>query len=110
MLANENQHAFQDIDWGVFGFPGKNGEHSTIWIGSDGASTPLHMDTYGCNLIAQLSGKKSWTMFHPNDTDKLYPSRIPYEESSIFSEVYIENPDYSRHPKFKETTKYEVNH
>ena len=31
--------------------------NSTLWIGTSGAYTPCHMDTYGYNLVAQLHGK-----------------------------------------------------
>lgn len=96
------------VDWGVFGFDGRDGRQSTIWISSDGASTPCHMDTYGCNLVAQIYGKKKWTLFSPNDQHKLYPSRIPYEESSVFSQVNIASPDLDTYPEFSKAEKYEV--
>ena len=44
------------IDWSVFGFGGLSGKDSTLWVGSEEAYTPCHYDTYGCNLVAQLSG------------------------------------------------------
>ena len=47
----------EHIDWGVFGFDGRNGTSSTFWLGSKGAYTPCHYDTYGCNLVAQLFGR-----------------------------------------------------
>ena len=104
---NEND-VLKEIDWEIFGYHGKNGEDSTLWIGSDDAFTPLHKDTYGCNLVAQLFGKKKWKMFHPKDTEKLYPVRIPYEESSVFSAINIDNPDHHKYPRFLEATTYEV--
>ena len=96
------------IDWSVFGFPGRDGTQSTLWVGSRGACTPCHYDTYGCNLVAQLSGKKKWTLFSPEDSAKLYPSRLPYEESSVFSSINVESADLSRHPNFATATAYEV--
>lgn len=30
---------------------------STLWIGTNGAATPCHQDTYGYNLVAQLVGR-----------------------------------------------------
>ncbi|XP_065060845.1 HSPB1-associated protein 1-like isoform X2 [Rhopilema esculentum] len=98
----------RDIDWGTFGFEGRDGRDSSIWIGSYKAFTPLHKDTYGLNLVAQLSGKKSWTLFPPKDTLKVYPTRIPYEESSVFSEVNIKSPDFVKHPEFKDATGYKA--
>ena len=96
------------VNWGAFGFKDRNGADSTLWIGSKNAFTPLHKDTYGMNLVAQLSGKKSWMLFKPEDTENLYPVRIPYEESSVFSNVNMKNPDFIKYPKFKEAKQYEV--
>ena len=100
-VCAEHQEMIKCIDWGVFGFEGRNGNQSTLWVGSEGASTPCHYDTYGCNLVAQLSGKKKWTLFSPSDTEKLYPTRVPYEESSVFSSVNISNPLLQEFPLFK---------
>ncbi len=98
----------QAVDWSVFGFHGRRGNDSTIWIGSSGAFTPCHQDCYGFNLVAQLSGSKKWTLFCPQDSEKMYPTRIPYEESSIFSSVNLKSPNFIKHPKFKDAKKYEV--
>ena len=79
----------------------------TLWLSSQGAHTPLHYDTYGCNLVVQLSGRKRWRLWPPSSQSdsallppqkspisqactapqhlKLSCSRIPYEESSIYS-------------------------
>ncbi|XP_048580082.1 HSPB1-associated protein 1 isoform X2 [Nematostella vectensis] len=86
----------------------RTGKQSTIWVGSEGAFTPCHMDTYGSNLVAQIFGRKKWTLFDPMDTDNLYPTRIPYEESSVFSKVNITSPDYQAFPLFRKATPYEV--
>lgn len=48
---------FQSVSWADFGFPDKSGEDSTIWIGTKGAYTPCHMDSYGCNIIVQAYGR-----------------------------------------------------
>ena len=47
----------QAVDWSLFGFPSKDGSDSTFWMGSAGAETPCHYDTYGCNLVAQIYGR-----------------------------------------------------
>ena len=78
-ICTKQQAMIESVDWGVFGFEGRNGNQSTLWVGSEGASTPCHYDTYGCNLVAQLSGKKKWTLFAPSDVERLYPTRVPYE-------------------------------
>lgn len=94
--------------WERLGFPEVTGDQTTIWIGSEGSSTPCHLDTYGCNLVAQLYGRKKWCLFAPSETKKLYPTRIPYEESSVFSHVNVKNPDLNKTPDFKTAIRYEV--
>lgn len=51
--------------WDDFGFAGRDGQESTLWVGTSHAHTPCHRDTYGCNLVAQLYGEKTWTLFPP---------------------------------------------
>lgn len=46
----------ESVDWSAFGFPGRRGKDSTMWLGSEGSNTPCHQDTYGYNLVAQLIG------------------------------------------------------
>lgn len=77
-------------EWKAFGYPERNGTESTFWMGTAGAHTPCHYDTYGCNLVAQLSGRKRWILFPPEDTDLLKPTRVPYEESSVYSRINFE--------------------
>ena len=107
-LCDEMPEMLSAIDWSVFGFQGRDGKDTTLWIGSEGACTPCHYDTYGCNLVAQLWGRKRWVLFPPGESERLYPTRIPYEESSVFSSVNITNPDLSRYPRFADATAFEV--
>lgn len=44
--------------------------------------------------------RKRWHLFPPEDTASLYPARIPYEESSVFSQVDVLQPDLGRFPAF----------
>jgi HSPB1-associated protein 1 len=80
----------QMIDWKAFGYPERNGADSTFWLGTAGAHTPCHYDTYGFNLVAQLAGRKRWILYPPEDTCFLQPTRIPYEESSVYSRINFE--------------------
>ncbi|XP_042640381.1 HSPB1-associated protein 1 isoform X1 [Tyto alba] len=107
-IFEDKPEVFQDIRWSDFGFPGRSGKESTLWIGSEGANTPCHLDSYGCNLVLQVQGRKRWHLFPPGDTSFLYPTRIPYEESSVFSKVNVANPDLKRFPKFRNTTAHVV--
>lgn len=89
------------IDWSVFNLHDKDGSDSTFWYGSRGAFTQCHQDTYGCNLVAQLYGWKRWILFPPDDAEALYPTRLPFEESSVFSSVLVTEPDFNRFPAFR---------
>lgn len=107
-LCGDQPELMEAIDWGVMGFVGRGGADSTLWVGSEESYTPCHYDTYGCNLVAQLWGRKKWILFSPTDSPYLYPTRLPYEESSVFSEVNIECPNLDRHPDFPSATGYQV--
>ncbi|CAK6441719.1 unnamed protein product [Pipistrellus nathusii] len=107
-LFEDKTDIFQDVIWSDFGFRGRNGRESTLWIGSLGAHTPCHLDSYGCNLVFQVQGRKRWHLFPPEDTPLLYPTRIPYEESSVFSKVNVVNPDGKRFPQFQKARRHVV--
>ncbi|XP_053519114.1 HSPB1-associated protein 1 isoform X2 [Artibeus jamaicensis] len=107
-LFEDKTDIFQDVMWSDFGFPGRNGRESTLWIGSLGAHTPCHLDSYGCNLVFQVQGRKRWHLFPPEDTPFLYPTRIPYEESSVFSKINVVNPDLKRFPQFQKARRHVV--
>jgi HSPB1-associated protein 1 len=57
----------------------------TLWLSSDKAHSPLHYDTYGKNIVVQMSGRKRWLLW-PASSPVLVPLRIPFEESSVYSE------------------------
>lgn len=59
----------QDVKWSDFGFEGRNGRESTLWIGTEGANTPCHLDSYGCNLVLQVQGR--WEGFTAFNAPKL---------------------------------------
>ncbi|KAM8934057.1 HSPB1-associated protein 1 [Pelodytes ibericus] len=107
-IFNDQPEILKDIVWADFGFPGRDGQESTLWVGSSGANTPCHIDSYGCNLVLQVEGRKTWHLFPPEDTAHLYPTRIPYEESSIFSNVNIVSPDWSRFPLYSKARPHVV--
>ncbi|XP_054828373.1 HSPB1-associated protein 1 isoform X2 [Eublepharis macularius] len=107
-LFEDNPEQFKDVRWSDFGFPGRDGRESTLWVGSLGANTPCHLDSYGCNLVLQLQGRKRWHLYPPEDSSFLYPTRIPYEESSVFSKVNVVNPDLKLFPQFKKAQAHTV--
>ncbi|CAM9144060.1 unnamed protein product, partial [Ascophyllum nodosum] len=95
------------VGWSALGC-NKDASDSTVWLGTEGSHTPLHQDTYGVNLVAQLHGRKKWVLFSPDETVNLYPTRIPYEESSVFSRVDVRAPNTSLYPLFAEAQAIEV--
>lgn len=98
-LFRGHQDLLEAVRWADFGL-GIDGSVSTFWFGSAEAHTACHYDTYGSNLVAQLYGRKRWTLFPPKCTPSLYPTRIPYEESSVFSQVDVSHPDLAAHPLY----------
>lgn len=48
---------WQEVVWSDFGYPGRDGAASTLWVGTEGANTPCHLDTYGYNLVFQVQGR-----------------------------------------------------
>lgn len=107
-LFQEHPDILKAVRWSDFGFRNRDGQQSTVWIGSQGATTPGHYDTYGCNLVAQIYGRKKWHLFPPDQSDALYQTRIPYEESSVFSSININKPDLKKYPQFTAATPYIV--
>ncbi|XP_069790907.1 HSPB1-associated protein 1 homolog isoform X3 [Narcine bancroftii] len=59
MMFEDKAEFFQDVIWADFGFPGRDGRESTLWIGSEAANTPCHLDSYGYNLVLQVQGSPS---------------------------------------------------
>eukprot|EP00966_Prymnesium_polylepis_P095880 2221450-Prymnesium_polylepis.1 len=52
-LFRDAPAALAAVDWTtVLGGDARDGTQSVLWLGSKGASTPMHYDTYGCNLVA----------------------------------------------------------
>lgn len=48
---------FTIVCWSALGLQDIDGHDSTLWVGSKGASTPCHYDSYGFNLVAQIQGR-----------------------------------------------------
>lgn len=91
------------LDWKDLDPSVLSADNATIWVGSKGAHTPLHYDSYGRNIVIQLYGHKSWSLWNPSERNMsiLSPSRVPYEESSVYADVTKYDPqlpsDIQRH-------------
>ncbi|VDQ16562.1 unnamed protein product [Trichobilharzia regenti] len=78
----------------------------TFWLGSSRAHTICHRDTYGVNLVVQINGTKRWLLFPPSDNLYMYESRIPLEESTVFSKVNFPVPNFKKYPLLTKATPY----
>ncbi len=68
------------------------------WIAGTGATSDLHYDMTH-NLIAQVQGTRSVTLYAPSETPKLYP--FPRRTlNHHHSQVHVEAPDLHRFPRF----------
>ncbi|THD26178.1 putative dachshund [Fasciola hepatica] len=76
----------------------------TFWLGSSGAYSVCHYDTYGVNLVVQVFGQKKWTLFPSSDEPNLYSTRLPLEESTVFSQVNFPNPNLFKYPLVSNTS------
>ena len=47
------------FSWAKLGLSERDGSDSTFWAGTRGSHTPCHQDSYGCNLVCQISGTKA---------------------------------------------------
>jgi histone arginine demethylase JMJD6 len=81
---------------------GKWGGAIEMFIGGPGGRFPyMHIDYYHLNAwITQLYGEKRFTVFPRGQEDLLYPR----PDDPWRSELNIFEPDYEKHPKYKDAT------
>ena len=75
-----------------------------LWLGKAGTVTPLHRDVPH-NLHVHLTGRKRWLLFPPDQSSRLY-SRGLVSGMPNFSAVDPEDPDYDRHPRFRDAVAF----
>lgn len=78
----------KSISFAKLGFD--NTEDILFWLGSKGANTPCHYDTYGFNVVVQVFGRKSWLLFPPKTP--MTATRVPFEESSVYCKQNLYSP------------------
>ena len=81
----------QDVQWDTLLRSTDVMEQGAFWFGSQGARTQCHYDSYGTNMVAQHYGLKHWILLPPLATDSLRPTRLPYEESTVWSSCNLRN-------------------
>ncbi|NOK00897.1 MULTISPECIES: cupin-like domain-containing protein [Myxococcus] len=77
-----------------------------FWLGPAGTVSAVHFDRQE-NFNAQISGRKKWTLYSPQDSRHLYYPALDMP-TVIFSPVDIEAPDARRFPRFAEAQPYET--
>ena len=65
---------------------GRDFEVVNAWVSAGGTTSNLHFDG-GDNWLCQLAGSKTATMFHPAESDKLYPIKFDHELDHDFEYV-----------------------
>lgn len=58
------------LDWRDLGLS-VDVDETVIWMGSEGAGTAAHYDTYGYNVVVQIFGTKEWLLVPPAATEAL---------------------------------------
>ena len=60
------------VPWEDVGLSDSGGD-GCLWLGSAGAATGLHRDTYGWNCVCQIHGRKLWKLAPENSgTDNIH--------------------------------------
>lgn len=81
--------------------PSQLSQRASFWFGPAGTVTPLHHDTLMlCHT--QIVGRKRWRFISPLQTPLLY------NHFDVYSQVDLDRPDLSRHPRFAQATVLDV--
>lgn len=87
-ISSWPEHLRKSITFDALGFD--RADDILFWLGSKGANTPCHYDTYGFNIVVQVFGRKSWLVFPPESG--FTATRVPYEESSVYCKQNFYSP------------------
>src|SRR5271166_4036859 len=109
LVANNNllqRKALQQLRDDIVAFPEYlDGEKLDgrvfFWFGPAGTVTPLHHDAMNI-LVAQICGRKRFTLIPPEQTPYVY------NEIGVYAEVNCGEPDDSRHPLYRQATPIDV--
>lgn len=79
-----------------------SGSSVELFLGGPGGKFPYaHIDFYHTDAwITQLYGRKNFVVFPRGQDDFMYPQK----DAPLVSDVNIFNPDYEKHPKFRNAT------
>lgn len=83
---------------------GENEPLVSIWVGNQ-SRIAAHYD-FPNNIACSVAGRRRFTLFEPQQIDNLYVGPIDLTPSGQpISMVDFKNPDYVKHPKFKQALK-----
>lgn len=94
-------------DFAVPEFLGRPKQVKTaLWVSGANSSGPLHYDLDD-NVHALVGGRKRFLLFDYREARGLYPNPA-FSTFPHYSRVDTVDPDYARHPRFREARGYEV--
>ena len=79
-------------------------DREQLWVGPGGQVSPLHVDEWD-NVLCQLAGERTVTLFDPLQIDRLYPRS---GAGRHFSQVDLSRPDHMRFPRLREAASVTV--
>lgn len=79
----------------------KPGVHVNVWLGPAGTVSPLHHDPKH-NCLVQVFGFKYIRIYHPKETDKLYPYDAPMLNNT--SRADVEKQDLDQFPLLEDAS------
>lgn len=68
-LFKDGDPVYEAVRWKDLSIEADSFE-SVLWMGSEGASTPLHYDTYGCNVVLQVQAPTLSCHYYIFDSEK----------------------------------------
>lgn len=87
----------------VFNHPefAQSAQIAKIWIGTE-SRAPAHYDIPK-NMACCVIGRRRFTLFPPDQVHNLYPGPLnPTPGGQVITMVDLKNPDFDRHPRFKQ--------
>jgi oxalate decarboxylase/phosphoglucose isomerase-like protein (cupin superfamily) len=73
----------------------------SFWMGGKNSTTSWHNDTEDLSFIYVIQGKKKINFISPKYNENMYEKNM-YTHHANWSHVNFKNPDYEKHPKYKQ--------